>query len=45
MCVKGDYKENVNKSKVMVNNEESQRCRIMLNNELLKQMSEFKFLG
>ena len=45
VCKRRGLKVNVDKSKVMVVSGENMPCRIMLDGELLEQVSEFKYLG
>jgi hypothetical protein len=45
VCKRRGLKVNVDKSKVMVMNEERTRCQILLGDEQLEQVSEFKYLG
>ena len=45
VCKRRGLKVNVGKSKVMVVNRENVQCRIMLDDEQIEQVSEFKYLG
>ena len=45
VCKRRGLKVNVDKSKVMVVSRENVQCRIMLDDEQLEQVSEFKYLG
>ena len=45
VCKSRGLKVNVDKSKVMVVSGENKQCRIILEDELLDQVSEFKYLG
>ena len=45
VCKSRGLKVNVEKSKVMVVSGENKQCRIKLEDELLEQVSEFKYLG
>src|SRR5678816_2501081 len=45
VCKRRGLKVNVDKSKVMVVSEDSSQCEVMLDDELLEQVSEFKYLG
>ena len=45
VCKRRGLKVNVDKSKVMVVSEDSPQCEVMLDDEQLEQVSEFKYLG
>jgi hypothetical protein len=45
VCKRRGLKVNVDKSKGMVVSGENMQCRIMLDDEFLEQVSEFKYLG
>src|SRR5678816_309624 len=45
VCKTRGLEVNVDKSKVMVVSEDSPQCEVMLDDEQLEQVSEFKYLG
>ena len=45
VCKRWGLKVNVDRSKVMIVSEDSPRCEVMLDDEQLEQVSEFKYLG